>query len=86
MVAPFHYQGMFIPGQVPFWFVAFAPFLVLDLCLKAWALWRAARMNKLGWFVVLAIINSVGILPVIFLVITNEEYKKNEKLRIENVE
>jgi len=49
---------------------------VIDLGLKGWALWRAAHMNKRGWFIALLVINSMGILPTIFLLVTNGEYAK----------
>jgi len=49
---------------------------IVDAILKGWALWRAARMTKLTWFIALLIINSAGILPAIFLIITNKEYIK----------
>lgn len=52
---------------------------LVDLALKGWALWRAARMSKQIWFFFLLIINSVGILPVIFLLLTNKEYRKKVK-------
>ncbi|HBH20441.1 MAG TPA: hypothetical protein DEB30_02925 [Candidatus Peribacter riflensis] len=52
---------------------------IIDLVFKGWALWRAARMSKQWWFVALLIINSMGILPVIFLLLTNKEYTSKPK-------
>ncbi len=52
---------------------------IVDLVLKGWALWRAARMSKQWWFIALLIVNSVGILPVIFLLMTNTEYARLKK-------
>lgn len=49
---------------------------LLDLGLKGWAMWRAARMNKTVWFIFLLIVNSAGILPTVFLLMTNTEYMK----------
>ncbi len=34
---------------------------------KAIALWRAGRDNSLAWFIVLCIINTVGILEIIYI-------------------
>ncbi|MDA1208644.1 MAG: DUF5652 family protein [bacterium] len=53
-------------------FVAF-----IDLAFKGWAMWRAARMNKHYWYVALLIVNSAGIFPAIFLLMTNKEYNKH---------
>jgi len=49
---------------------------LFDLALKGWALWRAAKLNKRYWFIGLLLVNSFGILPAIFLFMTNEEYNK----------
>ncbi len=49
---------------------------MVDLVLKGWAMWRAARMSKNWWFVALLIVNSAGILPSIFLLMTNKQYKQ----------
>lgn len=48
---------------------------IIDGILKGFALWRAARMNKIGWFIAILIINSAGIFPIIYLVATNKQYK-----------
>lgn len=49
---------------------------LFDFAVKGWAMWRAARMNKRAWFVALLLINSLGILPILFLLMTNAEYRK----------
>ncbi len=56
------------------WFLV--ALVLIDLALKGWALWRAARMDKQRWFIALLVINSFGILPTVFLVMTNNEYKR----------
>lgn len=38
-----------------------------DLVLKGFALWKAARGDQMGWYVALLILNTVGILPIIYL-------------------
>ncbi|MBI2617503.1 hypothetical protein HYW55_05180 [Candidatus Gottesmanbacteria bacterium] len=43
------------------------PFVVIDLLFKGIALWRAARHNQRNWFIALLILNSAGILPIIYL-------------------
>lgn len=42
---------------------------VWDIVWRGLALWRAGRNRQLGWFVVLLVINSVGILPIIYLLL-----------------
>ncbi|MBZ9627665.1 DUF5652 family protein [Psychroflexus sp. CAK1W] len=43
--------------------------LVVDAVLKLITLWQSARRKQLAWFIFLALINSLGILPVIYLII-----------------
>ena len=38
-----------------------------DLAWKGISLWKAARHSQRNWFVALLIINSLGILPIIYL-------------------
>jgi hypothetical protein len=41
---------------------------------KLIALWKAGRNNHLGWFICIAIFNTAGILPIVYLLI---QKKKN---------
>ncbi len=54
------------------------PLVLIDVGLKGWGMWRAARMGKPVWFVALLIVNSLGILPGVFLLLTREEYEKRK--------
>lgn len=65
--------------------VAGFPFVLL-LLLIAWALvwkgialWRSARGGQKGWFVALLIINTVGILPIIYLAFFQKKGKASKK-------
>lgn len=50
--------------------------VLFDFVLKGIALWRAGRNQQLGWFIALLIINSIGILPLIYLLVVDKK-KKN---------
>ena len=54
---------------------AFFGFVMLDLVLKGWGMWRAARMQQKGWFLALLFVNSLGILPAIYLLATRDKYQ-----------
>jgi hypothetical protein len=41
--------------------------VLLELILKGFALWRAGRNNQSWWFIALLVLNTVGILPLIYL-------------------
>ncbi|HZK44388.1 MAG TPA: DUF5652 family protein [Syntrophomonadaceae bacterium] len=52
------------------------PLVIWALIWKGLALWRAARLKQVAWFIALLIINSVGILEIIYLLATNKKYKE----------
>ncbi|MBR9683571.1 hypothetical protein GOV03_03450 [Candidatus Woesearchaeota archaeon] len=50
------------------WFIP--AMLIVGLWGAAWklvALWKCGRNNQLAWFVVLAILNTAGILPILYI-------------------
>lgn len=52
------------------------PLVILDLILKGFALWKAAKNNQKYWFAVLLVINSIGILPLIYIKFFQVKNKK----------
>lgn len=48
---------------------------VWDLIWKGIALWRAAKNNSRGWFIAMLILNTAGILPILYLYIFGREKK-----------
>ena len=53
------------------------PLLLVDLTLRGLALWKSSRKGEKYWFVALLVVNSVGILPLIYLVV--EKLKEHKK-------
>ena len=51
--------------------VLFIVAAVWELTWKGFALWRAAKRNHSVWFFLLLVLNTVGILPIIYLLATN---------------
>lgn len=45
---------------------------------KLIALWKAGRNNHLAWFICIAIINTVGILPIVYILI--QRNRQQEKI------
>ena len=41
--------------------------LLWSVVWKLLALWKSARKNHLGWFIVMAVVNTVGILPILYI-------------------
>ena len=50
---------------------------VWEIVWKIIAMWKSARNNDLFWFILIAVINTVGILPIICILIHK---KKNENV------
>lgn len=40
---------------------------IWDIIWKGFALWRASHHNQSGWFIALLVLNTAGILPIIYL-------------------
>ncbi|HWP98689.1 MAG TPA: DUF5652 family protein [Syntrophomonadaceae bacterium] len=56
--------------------------LAWSVAWKGWALWRAARLKHAGWYIVLLIVNSVGIAEIIYIAATNRRYAElNSRFR-----
>lgn len=53
------------------WFPVLIPILILAIVWEAvWkiiAMWKSARNNHLEWFICIAVLNTLGILPIIYL-------------------
>jgi len=49
--------------------------LVWSLIWKGLALWRAARRQEKVWYVILLVLNTVGIAEIIYLIVTREKKK-----------
>ncbi|KKT39698.1 hypothetical protein A3K29_02355 [Candidatus Collierbacteria bacterium RIFOXYB2_FULL_46_14] len=65
-----YYQNMMFSGR--FGWLYF--FVLLDLILKGIALYKSAGRKQVVWFVALLLVNSMGILPTIYLVIHKDVF------------
>lgn len=55
------------------------PLLVWSLLWKGWALWRAAKNDSKGWFVALLLINTAGILDILYIFVFGKEKKSRKR-------
>lgn len=53
---------------------------IWDAVWKLIAMWKSARNNELAWFICLAIFNTVGILPILYILF----FQKSETGRIKS--
>jgi len=49
--------------------------VVWELIWKGIALWKCGRNNQLAWFIVILILNTAGILPIIYLAFFQKKKK-----------
>ncbi len=50
------------------WFLVY-PLLIWSLFWKGLALWRSARSGQKYWFIALLVVNTVGVLEIIYLLV-----------------
>ena len=59
------------------WFKDLMPWIIaisiFELVLKMIVMWKAGRRNQLAWFIVVGLINTAGILPIIYLIINRKK-------------
>jgi hypothetical protein len=59
------------PNHLPVWLSLMIPVIVLlalwDGVWKCIGMWKSARKRQLAWFICIAIFNTVGILPIVYL-------------------
>lgn len=51
----------------PLFVILLIIFALIDLGLRGYALWKSAKTDKQLWFIALLIVNSLGILPAVYL-------------------
>jgi Family of unknown function (DUF5652) len=65
------------PHHLPVWFALLIPVIILlslwDGVWKVVGMWKSARNKQLAWFICLAIFNTVGILPIIYLTLCQKD-------------
>jgi len=49
---------------------------IWDIVWKGFALWKAARNNHVVWFICIMIFNTVGILPIIYILLNRKKNKE----------
>jgi len=62
----------------PLWFLI--TIIIWSAIWKLTALWKSARRNHLVWFIVLAIINTVGILEILYIYVFSKMGKQNKEV------
>ncbi|OGG03104.1 hypothetical protein A2W14_04510 [Candidatus Gottesmanbacteria bacterium RBG_16_37_8] len=62
--------------QAPGWVY---PLIIIDLVMKGYGLWRSAKNDQKYWFMAILVINSAGILPLIYFLFFQKGIKIGSK-------
>lgn len=57
------------------WIIWLLPLIIWSAIWKGIALWKSGRNNQLTWFLLLFILNTAGILPIVYIMFFQK--KKN---------
>jgi len=69
-------------SSLPSWMIPTILILAIwDGIWKVVAMWRAARNGQLAWFICIALLNTLGILPIIYL-LTNKKKESVQESKI----
>jgi len=66
---------MIDPNTTIFW-ILLTPLIIWSAIWKGIGMWKAGRNNQLAWFIVMFILNTAGILPIIYIVFFQKKKKK----------
>jgi len=60
--------GLIYPNLYPSWlYVALIPLIIWEAIWKGIGLWKAGRNNQVVWFILIFLLNTAGILPIIYI-------------------
>ncbi len=60
-----------------FWFPLIILAIIWSLIWKGAGLWKAARQGDTGWFIVFLVINTLGILEILYIYFFSNKEEKN---------
>ena len=67
-------------GNLPLWLTYVV--IVWTLIWKLIGLWKSARNKHIVWFIIIGILNTVGILPILYIFIFSKFKKKNKPVKM----
>ncbi len=58
------------------WYSILIIAFIWDVVWKLIGLWKSARKNQLIWFICIAVFNTAGILPIVYILLENKNIQK----------
>jgi len=65
-----------LPTEGMLFYLWFVPLSIWSLIWTGISLWKSSRNNQMRWFVLLLILNTAGLLEIIYLVWFQKKHKK----------
>jgi len=62
------FYSPFTPGFMSIFIPVVLVVVLWTVALKGYSLWHAARAGQKGWFIALLVINTLGILEIVYLI------------------
>lgn len=69
-------NNLFLPSNLIWFNMIFILLIIWSLIWKGVALWKTAQNSAKAWFVVLLIINTVGILEILYIYVFSKKASK----------
>lgn len=51
--------------------------IIWEMVWKTIAMWKAGRNNHLTWFICIAVFNTIGILPIVYIIMSRKKTDLN---------
>jgi len=61
------------------WIITIVTLSIWELVWKAFGLWHSAKNDDKLWFVMMMVLNTAGILPIVYLITKTKFFKKKKK-------
>jgi hypothetical protein len=61
------------PQSIAILVAVFVVLAVWEMVWKGFALWKAAKNNHLAWYVCIMIFNTIGILPIVYILLNRSK-------------
>ena len=78
-MSPKEWYGLFTPANVAYLNVLFITLVVWALIWKGIALWKAAQAKDKVWYMILLILNTLGLLEILYIFVFSRREKANAK-------
>ena len=60
------------------------PLIIWEIVWKGIGMWKSARNGQKTWFVLILILNTVGILPIVYIAFFQHKIKEKDKKKSKN--